>query len=74
MCIAAHVATKALYTVFLHLIGNFEISPGLGNEDEIDIDPLSGIDNIAHTRASPRWKKLRFLPRNEEKLRQALRL
>lgn len=71
MCVAAHLANKALYTVFLHLIGSFEILPGV-EDANIDIDPLSGIDNVNHQRAAPRWKKLRFVPRNLDRLKTAL--
>jgi 3-hydroxyphenylacetate 6-hydroxylase len=73
MCVASHLANKALYTVFLHLIGNFEVLPGVENEDSIEIDPLKGIDNVNHQRAAPRWQKLRFVPRDVDRLRTALK-
>ncbi len=72
MCVASHLANKALYTVFLHLIGNFEILPGKEDEGSIDIDPLTGIDDVNHQRAAPRWRKLRFVPRDLNRLRSAL--
>ena len=72
MCVASHLANKALYTVFLHLIGNFEILPGKDDDGKIDIDPLTGIDNVNHQRAAPRWRKLRFVPRDLNRLRTAL--
>jgi 3-hydroxyphenylacetate 6-hydroxylase len=42
MCVALHLANKALYTVFLHLIGNFEIFPSADDKGNIEIDPLKG--------------------------------
>jgi 3-hydroxyphenylacetate 6-hydroxylase len=73
MCVASHLANKALYTVFLHLISNFEIFPSVDDEGNIEIDPLKGIDNVNHQRAAPRWQKLRFVPRDLDRLRTALK-
>jgi 3-hydroxyphenylacetate 6-hydroxylase len=73
MCVASHLANKALYTVFLHLISNFEIFPSVDDEGDIEIDPLKGIDNVNHQRAAPRWQKLRFVPRDLDRLRTALK-
>ncbi|KAE9365832.1 putative daf-9 isoform A [Stipitochalara longipes BDJ] len=72
MCVASHFANKALYTVFLHLISNFEIFPGNEDEGSIEIDPLTGIDNVNHQRAALRWRKLWFVPRDLNRLRSAL--
>jgi 3-hydroxyphenylacetate 6-hydroxylase len=73
LCVASHLANKALYTVFLHLVGNFEIFPAADERNSIDIDPLKGIDNVNHQRTAPRWQKLRFVPRDSDGLRKALR-
>jgi hypothetical protein len=93
MCVASHVANKALYLVFLHLIGNFEILPEVPRDDtggsEKDLDEvesgvertfeddevihlLSGIADLAHTRAAARPFKVRLVPRNEIQLAVAL--
>jgi 3-hydroxyphenylacetate 6-hydroxylase len=70
MCVASHVANKAVYMAFLHLILTYEILPEEGSA--ADIDPISGIKDVKHTRAAPKPSKVRFVPRNEKVLEDYL--
>lgn len=79
MCVASHIANRALYLVFLHLLANFKILPAesVGQEfgaDTVtdDTDPVKGVRDINGLAAEPRVHALRFIPRNEERLRKAL--
>lgn len=63
MCVASHVASKALYTVFLHLIAHFKILPAEGASD-IEVDPIAGLAVPGNHQAAPRARHVRFLPRN----------
>ncbi|XDG05335.1 hypothetical protein ABKA04_004950 [Annulohypoxylon sp. FPYF3050] len=66
MCVASHLAHKALYTVFLHLIAHFHILPSEG--ETIDaIDPIKGLQGISFV-GTPRGWRARFVPREGEKL------
>ncbi|KAI1086277.1 cytochrome P450 [Rostrohypoxylon terebratum] len=66
MCVASHLAHKALYTVFLHLIAHFRILPSEG--ETIDaIDPIKGLQGISFV-GTPRGWRARFVPREGEKL------
>ncbi|KAI1459621.1 cytochrome P450 [Annulohypoxylon moriforme] len=66
MCVASHLAHKALYTVFLHLIAHFRILPAEG--ETIDaIDPINGLQGISFV-GTPRGWRARFVPREGEKL------
>lgn len=64
MCVASHIATKALYTVFLHLIAHFHISPAEGFGNHTSWDPLGGLLNKENPQAAPLATLVNFLPRN----------
>ncbi|TVY59463.1 3-hydroxyphenylacetate 6-hydroxylase [Lachnellula cervina] len=70
MCVASHVANKAVYLAFLHLVLTYEILPG--EESLTDIDPIQGIKDVKHTRAAPKNSKVFFVPRNEKHLEEYL--
>ncbi|KAF4119959.1 3-hydroxyphenylacetate 6-hydroxylase [Geosmithia morbida] len=53
MCVASHVASKALYTVLLHLIAHFKILPEDGALDSTDCDPLEGLLSKGNHQAAP---------------------
>ncbi|KAI1073825.1 cytochrome P450 [Whalleya microplaca] len=74
MCVASHVATKALYTVFLHLISHFEILPAEVTTDPIEADPIEGLLMRENPIAGPRAKTVRFVPRDADSTRQTLSL
>jgi 3-hydroxyphenylacetate 6-hydroxylase len=66
MCVASHVANKAVYMAFVQLISTYEIFPEEGLTAEID--PIKGIKDVKHTRAAPKPSKVKFVPRNEKAL------
>ncbi|TVY92878.1 3-hydroxyphenylacetate 6-hydroxylase [Lachnellula willkommii] len=79
MCIASHLANRGLYIVFLQLIANFRILPADSSSDEFgrdqpsdDSDPMKGVLVVNGIIASPKDYSLRFVPRNEKALLQAL--
>jgi hypothetical protein len=79
MCVASHLANRALYLVFLHLFANFKIPPAESRSDEfgedeksVDFDPIRGVVEVNGLVAEPRHLKLRFVPRNEKDLVQGL--
>ncbi|OTB05988.1 hypothetical protein M426DRAFT_72556 [Hypoxylon sp. CI-4A] len=72
MCIASHVATKALYAVFLHLIANFQILPAEETKNPIVADPIEGLVTRENPIAGPKARLVRFVPRNEGLTRRML--
>ncbi|KAF7562302.1 hypothetical protein G7046_g1809 [Stylonectria norvegica] len=74
MCVASHVASKALYTVFLHLIAHFQVLPAEGMDDPSAYDPLKGLLNLENPQAGPLATVVRFVPRNAEVTRKMLSL
>lgn len=64
MCVASHVASKALYTVFLHLIAHFRVLPVDDTPDPKAWDPLEGLLNKENPQAAPAATNVRFVPRN----------
>jgi 3-hydroxyphenylacetate 6-hydroxylase len=73
MCIANHLAHKALYTAFLHLIAHFEILPATENiDDPYVIDPLEGLLQKESFVATPRNCAARLVPRDISVTRQML--
>ncbi|GJC78344.1 3-hydroxyphenylacetate 6-hydroxylase [Colletotrichum liriopes] len=59
MCVASHVASKALYTVLLHLIAHFKMVPVEGASDD-EVDPVAGLAVPGNHQAAP---KARHKPR-----------
>ncbi|KAK7757796.1 hypothetical protein SLS62_000174 [Diatrype stigma] len=74
MCVASHVATKALYTVFLHIISHFQILPAKETMDPIVADPIEGLLVRENPIAGPKARLVRFVPRNADVTRQTLSL
>lgn len=79
MCVAYHLATRALYVAFSHIFANFKIFPAdhegdqLGQDNWRDlIDPLWGVVDPTGQASSPLLFPLRFVPRDEARLRAAL--
>ncbi|KAF3062034.1 3-hydroxyphenylacetate 6-hydroxylase [Daldinia childiae] len=72
MCIASHVATKALYAVFLHLIAHFQILPAEDTMDPIVADPIEGLLTRENPIAGPKARTVRFIPRNINATRRML--
>lgn len=79
MCVAYHLATRALYVVFLHLLANYKIFPEdhqgteFGEDDDCDlIHPLKGVVDPTALGYSPLLLPLKFVPRDEERLREAI--
>lgn len=70
MCVVSHVANKAVYMAFLHLVLTYEILPD--DSSTAEIDPIKGILDVRHTRAAPRPTKVRFVPRNQRTLSEYL--
>ena len=76
MCVASHLATRAVYVALLQLIANFMILKGddqgseLGDDDQYDhvIDPVKGVNDPSALTARPRLVPLRFVPRDPRKL------
>lgn len=75
MCIANHLAHKALYTAFLHLIAHFEILPAAASEgDPHVLDPLEGLLHKESFVATPRTCNVRLVPRDLARTRRVLGL
>lgn len=73
MCVATQLASKALYTVFLHLIAHFQLLPAEEGEVDADaIDPLRGLLEDENSRVAPRVHHMRFVPRNADATRRML--
>ncbi|KAF4956253.1 hypothetical protein FSARC_11652 [Fusarium sarcochroum] len=72
MCVASHVASKALYTVFLHLVVHFKILPADESDNPSAWDPLAGLLDRENPQAAPLATSVRFVPRNQDKTRRIL--
>ncbi|KAI5866824.1 cytochrome P450 [Durotheca rogersii] len=72
MCVASHVATKALYAVFLHLVAHFQILPAEETMDPIVADPIEGLLTRENPIAGPKARTVRFIPRNAEVTKRML--
>ncbi|SPO05191.1 related to cytochrome P450 phenylacetate hydroxylase [Cephalotrichum gorgonifer] len=72
MCVASQLASKALYTVFLHLIAHFELLPAQNEPNPEAADPLRGLLEDENSRVAPRVHHVRFVPRNADATRRML--
>ncbi|OTA64759.1 cytochrome P450 [Hypoxylon sp. EC38] len=72
MCVASHVATKALYAVFFHLIAHFHILPAQDTMDPMVADPIEGLVTRENPIAGPKARTVRFVPRNSDATRRML--
>ncbi|KAK5115402.1 hypothetical protein LTR85_009862 [Meristemomyces frigidus] len=66
-CVAQHLAHRALYTVFLHLITKFHILPPDATSAHV-IDPLKDLRDPETFVAEPRDFTAKLVPREGEKL------
>lgn len=69
MCAGSLLANRELYLTFLRLLASFEIR----TSEKIDVDPVSGVDDLTSLVSTPRPYKVTFVPRNEAALLDALR-
>lgn len=74
MCVASHVATKALYAVFFHLIAHFRILPADDTMDPVVADPIEGLLMRENPIAGPKARTVRFVPRDGDVTRRMLAL
>lgn len=67
MCVASHLAFTLVYTVLLHLVAHFEITPASDdqNSDDETIDPIRGLKDGTALTATPTKTTARFVPRGE---------
>ncbi|KAI8956492.1 cytochrome P450 [Daldinia sp. FL1419] len=72
MCVASHVASKALYAVFLHLIAHFRILPAEETMDPAVADPIEGLITRENPIAGPKARTVRLIPRNVDATRRML--
>lgn len=68
MCAGSLLANRELYLVFMRLIASFRIEKC----DDIDCHPITGNSDPTSLVAMPRRYKAKFVPRDEELLRDAL--
>lgn len=74
-CIANHLAHKALYTAFLHLIAHFEILPAeASTNDPYVLHPLEGLLRKESFVATPRNRAVRLVPRDLTRTKRVLGL
>jgi 3-hydroxyphenylacetate 6-hydroxylase len=72
-CIANHLAHKALYTAFLHLIAHFEILPAEASiNDPHVLHPLEGLLQKESFVATPRNRTVRLVPRSLARTKRVL--
>lgn len=79
MCVASHLATRAMYIALLQIIANYKILRGddagldLGPDTaDIFVDPVKGVRDPSATAGRPNLVPLRFVPRNAAKLEARL--
>ncbi|KAI0889734.1 cytochrome P450 [Annulohypoxylon maeteangense] len=72
MCVASHVATKALYAAFFHLIAHFEVFPAEDTSNPIVADPIEGLLTRENPIAGPKARTVRFVPRNADVTREMI--
>ncbi|KAF7115607.1 hypothetical protein CNMCM5793_002701 [Aspergillus hiratsukae] len=68
MCAGSLLANRELYLVFMRTLNSFYIEP----HDDVDWHPINGNSDPASLVAIPKKYKVRFVPKNEQALRQAL--
>lgn len=64
MCVASHLAQRALYLAFLHLIAHFHIEPASDEESASVADPIEGARDLKSTATAPKASRARFTPRS----------
>ena len=69
MCAGYNLANRELYLLVLRVVGCFEIL----KEGEVDVDPVTGSENVSEGGRSPKAYRVYFKPRDEGGLRDALK-
>jgi 3-hydroxyphenylacetate 6-hydroxylase len=69
MCVGFNLAYRELYLVFLRTISCFEIQ----KDGPVDSHPLRGIDDPTVLTIQPKPFKVKFVPRNPQALKEALK-
>jgi phenylacetate 2-hydroxylase/3-hydroxyphenylacetate 6-hydroxylase len=72
MCVASHIASRALYTVILHLVTHFQILPAQETSDPTAWDPLEGLLSKGNHQAAPAATKVKLVPRHLEATKRML--
>lgn len=68
MCAGHLLAAREVYLVFMRLLASFEIKP----HDNADLNPKTGFKNPKDLIITPHPYTVRFVPRNEAKLKAVL--
>ncbi|KAI8403821.1 hypothetical protein FOFC_15311 [Fusarium oxysporum] len=68
MCAGSLLANRELYLTFMRMIASFELS----TRDEIDTNPLTGVEDLTSLVSTPRKYRVTFKPRNDAVLKAAL--
>lgn len=68
MCAGFLMANRELYLLFMRLLSAFKIE----KYDDVDADPVTGVEDPSTLVSMPRPYRIRFVPRNEEKLKAAI--
>lgn len=68
MCAGSLLANRELYLVFMRMLGSFRVLP----HDDADWHPVHGNSDPSSLVAIPKKYKVKFVPRDEEVLREGL--
>jgi 3-hydroxyphenylacetate 6-hydroxylase len=68
MCAGFLMANRELYLLFMRLLSCFKIE----KHDEVDANPITGVEDPKTLVSMPRPYRIRFVPRNPEKLAKAI--
>lgn len=69
MCAGFLLANRELYLIFMRMLNNFRIE----KYDDIDCDPTTGNADPTSLVTLPNRYRVKFVPRNEAALRDAIR-
>lgn len=69
MCAGSLLANRELYLIFMRLINSFKIE----KFDDVDYNPVTGMDDPTALVAMPKRYRARFVPRNKEALQKSLK-
>lgn len=73
MCSAHILATRELYLVFMRMLRNFRLAPAAPGDDALPAcHPRTDMKNPRDLIMAPRPYRVRCVPRDAERLRQAL--
>ncbi|WXC58240.1 hypothetical protein SNK03_004138 [Fusarium graminearum] len=68
MCAGSLLANRELYLTFMRMIASFELS----TRDEIDTNPLTGVEDLTSLVSTPRKYRVAFKPRDDTVLKAAI--